>query len=448
MSVLPYFSEANRTVRRTLPGSAGLPVLGYSLAFLNDPVKVGTRLYGELGPVYWINAFGMTFLQMQGPEANQFVFRNQDDVFSNNQGWDFYIGKFFKRGIMLLDFEEHRHHRGIMQAAFKKPVLVEYLKRMNPAIEKGIGRWQTGNDFPVLKKIKQLTLDMATDVFMGEQLGPEADKVNQAFVDCVRAGTSIVRFPVPGGRWKKGLDGRKVLEDFFRSRIAHKRAHPGEDLFSRLCQAEDELGRRFSDDDVINHMIFLMMAAHDTSTITLCSIIYHLAKYPEWQERVRAEALALGKRDLDHDDLAKLEATSLVMKEALRMIAPVHGIPRKTVKDCEFMGHHIPAGTFIAVSPMVSHHLPNWWEKPEVFDPERFTEARNEHRKHPYLYVPFGGGAHMCIGLHFAEMQIKAILHHVVQQYRWSVPEDYVMPVDFTSLPVPGDGLPVKLERL
>ncbi len=448
MPSLPYFSEPNRTVRRTLPGSAGLPVLGYSLAFLKNPVEMGLRLYHEYGSVYWINAFGLTFLQMQGPDANQFVFRNQGDIFSNNQGWDFYIGKFFKRGIMLLDFEEHRHHRGIMQAAFKKPVLMQYLQRMNPAIENGIGRWHTSSRFPVLKKVKQLTLDMATDVFMGEQLGPEADKVNRAFVDCVRAGTALARFPVPGGRWKKGLDGRKVLEDFFRSRIAAKRANPGEDLFSRLCQAEDEHGQRFSDDDVINHMIFLMMAAHDTSTITLCSIFYQLAKHPEWQERVREEAFALGKRDLVHEDLARLETMGLVMKEALRMIAPVHGIPRKTVKDCEFGGYHIPAGTFISLSPMITHHMPEWWDQPGVFDPERFSEARSEHKKHPYMYVPFGGGAHMCIGLHFAEMQIKAVLHHVVQQYRWSVPADYDMPVDFTSLPVPGDGLPVRLERL
>ncbi len=446
MKTIPYFSEASRTVRSTLPGEAGLPVVGYSLDFLTKPVAMGLSLYRKYGPVYWINAFGMTFLQMQGPDANQFVFRNQGDIFSSSQGWDFYIGKFFKRGIMLLDFDEHRHHRGIMQAAFKKQVLMQYLERMNPAIEKGIGRWRESKKFPVLKKIKQLTLDMATEVFMGEELGPEADKVNQAFVDCVRAGTSLVRFSVPGGRWKKGLKGRKVLEAFFRSRLAVKRANPGDDLFSRLCLAEDENGRRFSDDDVINHMIFLMMAAHDTSTITLCSIFYQLAKHPEWQERVREEALSLGKRDISHEDLAKLETMGLVMKEALRLLAPVHGIPRKTVKDCEFKGHHIPAGTFITLSPMITHHMPEWWESPEKFDPERFSEARNEHKKHLYQYVPFGCGAHMCIGLHFSEMQVKAILHHVVQRYRWSVADDYVMPVDFTSLPVPGDGLPVKLE--
>lgn len=440
--------SSDSTVQRNLPGEAGLPFIGHSLNMIRNPVEPNLRLRAKYGPVFWTRAMGLTLVQLVGPEANQLVLRNAEDAFSNSKGWEFFIGQFFRRGIMLLDFEEHRHHRGIMQAAFKKPVLMQYLVRMNPAIAEGITRWRTGSKFPVLKRIKQLTLDLATTVFMGEQLGPEANRVNRAFVDCVRAGTAIVRFPVPGGRWKKGLEGRRVLEDFFRARIAKKRSNPGDDLFSRLCEAEDENGQRFSDDDVINHMIFLMMAAHDTSTITLCSIFYQLAKHPEWQQRVREEALALGKAELDHEDLARMDVMSCVMKEALRLVAPVHGIPRKTVKDVEFMGHRIPRGTFITVSPMVSHHLPEWWENPERFDPERFSEARNEHKKHPYLYVPFGGGAHMCIGLHFAEMQIKAILHQVVQHYRWSVPANYTMPLDFTSLPVPADGLPVRLERL
>lgn len=441
-------SSVGRQIRKTLPGSRGLPVVGHSFDFISDPIAMGQNLSARYGNVFWVDALGTTFITLIGPEANELVFRNSGDIFSNSKGWEYYIGKFFRRGIMLLDFEEHRYHRGIMQAAFKKPVLKQYLERMNPAIEKGISRWKPGRDFEVLTHIKQLTLDIATDIFMGEKLGPESDTINKAFVDCVRAGTALVRFPVPGGRWKKGLDGRRVLEEFFRSRIDEKRRHPGEDLFSRLCQAEDELGRRFTDDDVINHMIFLMMAAHDTSTITLSSMFYQLARHPEWQDRLREESFRLGKRDLDHDDLARLEEAGLVMKEAMRLIPPVPGLPRKTVKDVVVDGHHIPAGSMITVSPILTHRMKEWWSHPEVFDPERFSEGRAEHKKNIYQYVPFGGGAHMCIGLHFAEMQVKAVLHHVLQRFRWSVPAGYEMPVDFTSLPVPADRLPVKLERL
>ncbi len=195
-------------------------------------------------------------------------------------------------------------------------------------------------------------------------------------------------------------------------------------------------------------MIFMMMAAHDTSTITLSSIFYQLAKHPDWQEKVRQESLGLNKPYLDHDDLGKMEVMDRVMKESLRLLSPVHLIPRKTVKAVEFQGYTIPANIYVILSPNVTHHMREWWPNPRHFDPDRFSPERNEHKKHPYQFVPFGGGAHMCIGLHFAEMQIKAILHQVVQKYRWDVPASYEMPVNFTSLPTPSDKLPVRLQEL
>lgn len=431
-----------------MPHEPGLPVLGQTLNFLYRPVETGLAMYRKHGPVVRGRGLGLDAVALGGPDAMQFVLRNQDNAFSNAGGWEFFIGRFFKRGIMLLDFEEHRFHRGILQAAFKKGALVQYLAGMNPAIARGLAGWRPGRRFRVYPHLKQLTLDIATEVFMGETLGPEADRINRAFVDCVQAGTAILRFPVPGGRWRRGLEGRRVLEDFFRSRIAAKRAHPGDDLFSRLCLAEDEQGRRFSDEDVVNHMIFVMMAAHDTSTITLSSMCHFLARHPEWQARVREESLALGKSWLDHDDLAALEVADRVMKESLRLLSPVHVLPRRTVKAVEFAGYHIPAGTTVIISPIMVHHLDECWADPERFDPDRFSPGRAEHKRHPYQFVPFGGGAHMCIGLHFAEMQVKAVLHQLVQRYRWRVPDGYEMPVDFTSLPTPRDGLPVHLQRL
>lgn len=433
---------------KPIPGEPGLPLVGFTFEVMRNPLKFMRRWFDKHGEISWTKAFGIRLVYMIGADANQFVFQNKNDIFSNNQGWDFFIGKFFHRGIMLLDFEEHRFHRKIMQNAFKKPVLVEYLRQMNPAILEGISKWKPANEFHVFTAIKQLTLDLATEVFMGYELGKEADKLNTAFIDTVRAGTSLIRYPVPGTRWKKGLDGRKVLVDFFKSQIDSKRNSDGMDLFSQLCRAETDEGQRFTDDDVINHMVFLMMAAHDTSTITLSTMLYHLAKNPDWQERLRQESQALGKSYLEHDDLEKMEGMTLVMKEALRMCAPVPSVPRKTVRDTEFKGYHIPKGTMVTVSPYFTHYMREYWTNPFRFDPERFSEERREDKIHPYAYVPFGGGAHMCIGLHFADLQVKAILHQILLKYRWSVDPGYEMPIDTTSLPVPGDKLPVKLERL
>lgn len=433
---------------KKIPGDAGLPVLGYTADWIRDPVKFLDKRYQKYGEVSWSSMFGIKMVQMLGPDANQFVLQNRDNIFSNNQGWDYFIGKFFTRGIMLLDFEEHRHHRKIMQAAFKKPVLVEYLNEMNPEIDAGLKKWKARNKFEFFPAIKQLTLDLATHVFMGYELGKEADQLNKAFIDAVRGGTAFVRYPVPGGRWQKGLKGRKVLVDFFKSQIDSKRGSDSNDMFSQLCRAETEDGERFSDEDVINHMIFLMMAAHDTSTITLSNMLYYLAKYPEWQDRLREESRSMNKAYLDHEDLDSMTGMTMVMKESLRLCSPVPSLPRKTVKDCEYKGFFLPKGTMINVIPFYTHYMEEIWPNRFQFDPERFSDARREDKVHPFAWIPFGGGAHMCIGLHFADLQVKAILHQLLLNYRWSVPKRYNMPLDMTSLPVPGDNLPVRLRRL
>ncbi len=444
----PYSSVPATSHLKAIPGNRGWPVVGSTLALMKDPIGIMRRRYQRYGPISWTSAFGLRMVYMMGPEANQFVMLNRGELFSNHDGWDYFIGKFFHRGIMLLDFDEHKWHRKIMQQAFNRDVLKGYLERMGPHIQSGIEDWHTVPDFHVLNAVKQLTLDLATDVFMGYELGPEADSINTAFIDTVRAGTALVRANVPGGRWSKGLKGRKVLEKFFRKELPAKRASKDSDLFSVLCHASTEDGQQFSDDDVVNHMIFLMMAAHDTSTITLSTLFYYLAKNPQWQERLREESRALNKTCIDYEDLASLTGIGMAMKEALRLCAPVPSMPRRTVKDVEFQGYLIPKGSFITISPYFTHYMEELWPEPEKFDPERFSEERREDKVHPYAWVPFGGGAHKCIGLHFAEMQVKAILHQVLLQYRWSVPAGYEMPVDLTSLPVPGDGLPVKLERI
>ncbi|MFI0452665.1 cytochrome P450 [Actinomadura sp. 6N118] len=429
-------------------GEPGLPYIGNTIKVMRDPFGFARMRYDQFGPVTWGWLLGQRIVTVQGPEAAEAVLVNRDKAFANGPAWSYFIGPFFYRGIMLLDFEEHLHHRRIMQQAFTKARLRSYMDAMAPGISKGLDAWEPQRGFKVYDHVKQLTLDLATDVFMGVELErAEADRVNGAFIGAVRAGTAYVRFPVPGLRWHKGLKARKALEVFFRQHLPAKRSEGGDDLFAALCQAETDDGHRFTDDDVVNHMIFALMAAHDTTTITLTTMAYYLAKYPEWQERVREESLALGG-PLEFDDLDKLESIDLVMKEATRLVAPVPALPRKVVKDTSILGFHIPAGTTVMVPALTNHHMPEWWPEPDRFDPGRFAADRREDKVHKYAWAPFGGGAHKCIGLHFAGMQVKGIMHQLVQRYRWSVPARYEWPLDTTSLPSPKDGLPVKLELI
>lgn len=432
---------------KPIPGDAGPPILGYVIPLVTRLDSFVQQRYERYGEISWGKAFGIKVVSMMGPDANKFVFQNRGDLFASS-AWEELIGKFFTRGLMVLDGAEHRLHRRIMQTAFTRDALREYLEILSPNITQGLDAWEPGQQFLIFPHLKSLTLDLASEVFIGHKPGAEADRINKAFLDMVQAATGIIRFGLPGTRWHRGLRGRKLLEDFFRRQLPEKQASESRDLFSKLCHARDENGDRFSDDDVVNHIIFVLMAAHDTSTITLTNMVYQLAKHPEWQQRLRLESQALNTMTPDYEQLESLTSMALAMKETLRLCAPVPGIPRRATRDTEFKGHYIPKGSFVSLSPWFTHTSSLYWDKPEQFDPLRFAEPRVEDKKHAFQWVPFGGGAHKCIGLFFGEMEVKAILHQMLLRYRWSVPQDYQMKQDFTSLPIPKDRLPVNLQPI
>jgi cytochrome P450 len=122
-------------------------------------------------------------------------------------------------------------------------------------------------------------------------------------------------------------------------------------------------------------------------------------------------------------------------------------LARRTLTDTEVLGYYSPAGTLVSITTAGSHFAPEYWTDPYSFDPERFDEPRREDRSHRYAWMPFGGGAHKCIGLHFGVLEVKALLHEMLRAYRWAIPENYRTRWDYTSLPVPVDGLPITLAR-
>ena len=425
-----------------IPGDAGAPLVGHALSYARYGSLFTRARSRRLGPVWWMSSPVGRAIVVTGPAATREVLANRDKVFSQ-EGWRSTIDRFFHRGLMLLDFDEHRAHRRIMQEAFTAPRIETYLAQTVPVLREVLPSWPA--QLRLYPALKGLTLDVAQQVFMDARSGAEAGAVNRAFVDCVRAGNAFVRHDLPGTRWRRGLRGRDHLQRWFRSNLAAKRAGDGHDLFSALCHAETEDGERFSDDDVVNHMIFLMMAAHDTSTITVASAAHHLARHPQWQQRCRAESDALGDDVPDVAALRSLTSLDLVIREALRLDAPVPVLMRTAERDTTVAGHHVPAGSRVIVAPAVNHYDPACWSDPDAFDPERFGPDRREDRSDRDAWVPFGGGVHKCIGLHFGTLEVTAILHEMLRRYRWDLAPGYRLRWDNTGLPTPVGGIPVRL---
>ncbi len=432
------------------PRRRGIPFIGRTLAYVRDPMAMMRDQYDTYGPVSDIDFLGKRWTALLGPDACDVALRNADKAFASGEGWGYLVGPFFDRGLMLLDFEEHHRHRRIMQSAFTRDHLERYTAALQPAVAAGLDAWQPDAAFLAYPALKELTLDLATEVFMGgaDLTTPdELDRVNRAFIDCVQSATAIVRANIPGTRWGRAIRSRKLLEEFLGRHLADKRANPGPDLFSVLCQITTDDGERFSDEDVINHMIFLLMAAHDTSTITVSTMMQHLGQNPEWQQRCRDEVMALPDNPT-LADLDTLTSIDLVMKESLRLVPPVPVVARKTVKETEVLGHLIPADRLVVVMVHLSHHMHELWPDHDTFDPERFADHRREDKVHRHAWEPFGGGVHKCLGMFFAGAEVKTILVHLLRQFEWTVDPAYRAPMSYTSLPFPKDGQPVRLTRL
>jgi len=430
---------------RALPGRNGLPVIGQTLDFIRDPLAFAREQHHRYGPVSRGHFLFEPRVFLTSPEGNEAVLTDRGHVLSAYGGWHPILGDLFPRGLMLRDGEDHRLHRRLMQPAFRAAALAGYLDRMNPRIERHLHAWSSSSALRFYPAIKRMTLDIAADVFLGLELQAEIDQVNRDFTDLVEASTAVLRLSTPWLAYGRGLRARRHLVAFLAARLPARRRAPGSDLFSQLAHAEDEQGQRYADDEVIDHLIFLMMAAHDTTTSALTTLAFVLARHPEWQARLAAQAGALGGEGLSADRVAGAEQTEWALREALRLYPPLTSIVRRATAPLTVGGVVIPAGASVAIFPVWTQRNPDWWQAPDTFDPERFSPARQEHRRHPFAWAPFGGGAHMCLGLHFAEMQVKAVLHQLLQRFTLTVPQGYHMPYQLAPIAKPRDGLPLRI---
>jgi cytochrome P450/uncharacterized protein (DUF2236 family) len=425
-----------------------LPSLTELLAFRRAPQRVFAQRRANFGDISFLSTPNGKLVSPLSPTACQAVAFNRDKTFAAEPAWGFLIGKFFRRGLLLMDFDEHYSHRLVLQQAFTVSHLKSYLGQMQSMIKRRVAEFPDGNRVRLLHEFKNLTLDVALEVFLGLELPrQEVDRINKAFIDCVDAGLALVRYDIPGTRWSRGVHGRNVLENFMYEHLPAKRARQTPDLFSTLCHVSSEEGHTFSDEDVVNHMIFLLMAAHDTSTITMTTMAYYLAQHPEWQGRARAQSRTLPAQ-ITYDELSQFTLLDSIMKESLRLNAPVPGLSREAVVDTEIDGYFVPKGTRVAVMAVANHYNSGLWTDPDRFDPERFFPERAEDKSHPFAWMPFGGGAHKCIGLNFAHIEIKLIMHNLLLTHEWTVPNGYQWKLDYTTLPVPKDGLPVRLRKI
>ena len=444
---LPYASAASL---RHIPGKKGLPFVGVLPEAAYDPLAFARRMHDRFGPVHRFHALGQWNVQLIGPDASELILFDAEKHFSAHHGWSRVLGPLFPGGLLLRDLEDHRVHRRAIGSAFKPEQVAAGLEIFEDRTQVMLERL-SGTRFLFYRELREMALESAAIGFLGLTLGEDARLFSAAFKDVVTATVAILPGWMPGTSLHRGLAGRHTLDRFIRARIPERRAIGGDDLFSQLCVARYEDGQLLDAQEIIDHLIFVLAAAHDTLTSCLASTVYYLGRHPGWQSEIREEIRSSGLgRPADRTsiaDLAELPVTEAVIKEALRLNTPAPIIWRRSVRSFEFKGVKIPAGTPTATNILLTHRLEEHWPDPERFDPTRFLGAAAASR-HRFAWTPFGGGAHMCLGLHHAMVQAKSFLARLLAEHEICLDPGYSPSWYWWPNCRPLDGLPLTMRRL
>lgn len=413
LAVPVRFAQVRGRDLASVPGKRGLPLLGILPEAVLDPLAFARRMHARYGPVHRFYACGSWNVQLVGPEANELVLFDQERNFSAEGGWRPVFGRHFEGGLLLRDGADHLWHRKLVATAFKRDQLQSYLDIFAANNERVLAGW-SGRSLDVYELAQQLTFANGYAAFLGRdpRLATRNDRL--AFRYLMQSTIALVNLPLPGTAERRARWAKRHIERLIRPMLEERVAPGRTDLLAALCRMRD--GGLIDETEILAHLTFVVAASFDTLSSGTVATLFHLAANPRWQAEVREELCGhvADRRRIGLDALGACEAAERAIKEALRLNAAAPVLWRRAIRPFSFGGHDFPAGTITGVNPMLTHLLPEIWPEPDRYDPGRFTAERSLGR-HRYAFVPFGGGAHACLGANFSYLQIRALLRTLLE---------------------------------
>jgi cytochrome P450 len=409
------FPDVGKDMLSGIPGRKGMPFLGILPEAVMDPFKFTEKMYRRYGPVHRFYACGSWNVQLVGPEANEFVLGDRDGNFSAFGGWKPVFGRHFDGGLLLRDGADHQWHRKIVGTAFKQGQLDAYLSLFAPNIARLCSTW-SGQTLDAYQLSQKLTFANGYSAFLGRDAARATPNDLLAFRYMMRSATAVLPWTLPGTAHGRAAWAKKHIRRLLTPMLGEVPAPGRRDLASMLVRMMHE--GQLTNEEVMSHLTFTIAASFDALSSGTVSTLHYLARDPDWQKRVRDE-LCSQIRSADQPRLAEVQAceqSGWAVKEALRLNAAAPVLWRRALRDVSFAGQRIPAGTVTGVNPMLTHLLPAIWGDPRRFDPGRFSPERSRAR-HRFAYVPFGSGAHRCLGGNFASLQARALLRSLLEQH-------------------------------
>jgi cytochrome P450 len=346
------------------------------------------------------------------------------------RGWQYrLLRRLFGDNLVVSDGDFWMRQRRLAQPAFHRDRLAKYAEVMVDATGQMLGRWGDAaaeQAIDVWREMSRLTLAIAGRALFSQDASQEADAVGREFG--IVASYLEQRFNkpltlpvwVPTATNRQFKAAKRTLYAIVQEFIRERRREGGDrgDLLSMLMQARDEeTGEQMTDEQLCCEALTFLIAGHETTATALAWTWFLLASHAAVRQRVREEIEAvLGDRPPTAADVPRLRMTRMVIEEAMRLYPPIWALTREAVVEDEVGGYRIPAGSMIVLSPFVTHRHPDFWEKPDVFDPDQFSAERVAQRPKG-AYFPFLSGPHQCIGNEFAMLEMCLIVAGVLQKF-------------------------------
>jgi cytochrome P450 len=240
--------------------------------------------------------------------------------------------------------------------AFKAAELQGYQRIFQQDVTRHVDAWEGQID--LFQEAKRLSFDIAASTFMGLPLGDDADQALRWFGQIAGGLVAVSYNPWLSPARLRGLAAKARLEEMLCGMVRNRRRSPGTDFLSRLSMQVDDDGSLMPEQEVLDAIIFLLVAAHDTMSSALTSCIWFLAREPGWSSELRAELKASGIDSGAQAGLARLPLMSMFFKEAVRLNPPAPVVWRRALREVILCGHRVPAGTMVGTNLTVSHRLP------------------------------------------------------------------------------------------
>lgn len=419
-----------------IPGPKGHFLLGSLPDIQRDRVQFLVDLQRDYGDVVKIRLGPVEGLVIFHPDAIQRVMQDNQSNYSKDTIAFNNMKLIFGNGLITSNGDFWLRQRRLMQPSFHKDKinhLCEMIVRQTQmALDSIEGATRSGQAINITHEMMNLTMGIATQALFSNWVQDVNGELAEIIYHLASDTTFRFEHPFypplwfPASRNRRLNKALKRLDDVINGIIDERRKHPGEkdDLLEMMMNAqleEQEITgdqpRRMTDKQLHDEVVTLLLAGHESTSVSLCWTLYLLSQHPEVETRLRYELNeVLGSRPPRLEDLPQLDYTRMVRDESMRLYPPVWLTERKPIEEDVLCGYRIPAGITIGITQYVTHRHPDFWNNPEAFDPDRFSKERSIDR-HEYAYFPFSGGGRQCLGKSLALMETQIVLAMLLQRY-------------------------------